>query len=436
MSQNTKIKILQADKDWITLEVNGEERQISNNYTELEDLLNQKETLTFQSADKLYNINSINQANFYLVIDRAEANRSLAEEVLEELSLSENKWIESLREELKEQKNVSVGIRPGAVFNHYGWLIETFLLKMASKVALEDEPRRLSFMTEAYQNSLRYLCYIQLARLLSKPNLKVNLDFFELREEDYDVYDFLNLLWQASQQTESPNTFIPDLDEFIDELFDSESELYDTVVFLDRYRSLLITNSLPDDKPWDQILDEYLAALVHWLRNISFLAQYRLVSIKDVNLNYQLGTSKNYIHTIGELHGMYNEDSSDFNTRTLEEVFTYSRSVLLLKGSSVSMSMDKIIDSNSYLSLSPLIIDQSVYSNKETQTPEVYYYIGKGNGQYSYAQYRNELLLSNDGKVKSNKYIHVKKQNTRQPKWNKLYKQIDHVFNQFKGGNR
>ncbi len=40
------------------------------------------------------------------------------------------------------------------------------------------------------------------------------------------------------------------------------------------------------------LLDEYLTALVYWLRKISFLAKYRLVSVKEINLNYRLGTVK------------------------------------------------------------------------------------------------------------------------------------------------
>ena len=47
----------------------------------------------------------------------------------------------------------------------------------------------------------------------------------------------------------------------------------------------------------------------------------------------------------------------------------------------------------SFLSLSPFVIDQSVFAGKATQTPEIYYYTGYGKAkrQYNYSQYKNEL---------------------------------------------
>ncbi len=436
MNENTNIKILSVTPETITIEVNGQEQSIANTYQALQQLLSQNKAHSFQSADKLYNINSIGEANFYVVMDRLEAHKILPEGLAENIITSDNIWIDSLKEELQEQPNISVGNKAGSIFHHYGWLIETFLLKMASKVALEDKQRRLSFMTEAYQSSLRFLTYIQLAQLLSKPTADIRLDFFQLEAEQFDQYDFLNLLWQASKQVESAEYFVTEMEDFLENLFDKESELYEAVIFLEQYRTALITDSIPEGKDMQQLLDEYLTALVYWLRYISFLAQYRLVSIKDVNLNYQLGTVQQFVHTYGELHGMYDESASDFNTRTLEEVFTYSRSVLLFKGSSIEAGLDKITatstDKTNYLSLSPLIIDQSVYRDKETQTPEIYYYVGKGKRQYCYAQYRNELLYGEERAKKSNKYINIKKQNTKQPKWNKLYKQIDRIFEAFK----
>ncbi|MEO0339539.1 MAG: hypothetical protein AAF242_10025, partial [Bacteroidota bacterium] len=73
---------------------------------------------------------------------------------------------------------------------------------------------------------------------------------------------------------------------------------------------------------------------------------------------------------------------------------------------------------------------------KDTQTPEIYYYIGKGKREFNFALYRNELNLGKGPEPPSNKYLKVKKQNTGQPKWNKLFKQIDKVFNQFNSGKR
>jgi hypothetical protein len=65
--------------------------------------------------------------------------------------------VQSLRQELLKQ-GVPVGAKPWAIFQHYGWLIEAFLQKMGTQAGQERSLRRLAFMAEAYQSTLRYLC--------------------------------------------------------------------------------------------------------------------------------------------------------------------------------------------------------------------------------------------------------------------------------------
>ncbi len=84
-----------------------------------------------------------------------------------------------------------------------------------------------------------------------------------------------------------------------------------------------MANTIAEDEKLPGLLDEYLTALVYWLRNISFLANYRLVSIKEINLNYRLGTAKNFVHLYGELHSMYNEAGSsdgDYKSKSIERL--------------------------------------------------------------------------------------------------------------------
>lgn len=428
VNENNDIHIEKVEKEKILLKVNGQNREIFKKLDALQELLKQLDTERFQTANKIYNIQSINQASFSVVMDSVGTEKPLPLGLAENLITAQNIWIQSLKEELQEQPNISVGNKPGRIFHHYGWLIETFLLKMASKVAHKDPLRRLSFMTEAYQSSLRYLSYIQLAQLISSSKQESFQDFFQLDAQQFHRFDFLNLLFRTSSLIPTEDYFIFQMKGLVQELFDPTSELYETVIFLEQQRSALINKTIGSVDSLDLVLDQYLTALVYWLRSLSFLAQYRLVSIKDINLSYQLGTPKNFVHTYGELHGMYDERASDFDTRSLQDVFTYSRSVLLFKGSSIEVCLNQIDKASNYLSLSPLIIDQSVFTDKETQTPEIYYYIGQGGRQYQYAQYRNELSMKGNVSKRSNKFISIKRQNTQQPRWNKLYKQIDQIF--------
>ncbi|MBC7778141.1 MAG: hypothetical protein H7246_22100 [Phycisphaerae bacterium] len=360
-------------------------------------------------------------------------------ELAENLITDKNQWVKSLSQELLSQ-GVSVGNRPSDVFQHFGWMIEVFLQKMGTSAGQERSLRGLSFMTEAFQNSLRYLCYIQVAQIFqleNKPQNGTLAEFLQLREKQYLDFDYLNLLLLSTDFLKKEGSFVPEIHDFVAELLDTQSDLYRTVLFLDGHRRRLLENTIPEDEHLPTLLDEYLTGLIFWLRQISFLAKYRLVSVKDINLSYRLGTSKKFVHLYGELHGIYSTaDSSveEYNTKSIEGVFTYNQSVLLFKGSNVATCLDNIHDPTTYLSLSPLLIDQSVFAEKPTQTPEIFYFIGSGTStrQYDFAQYKNELAFGDRDHIPSNKFVQVKTQNNQQPKLDELFKQLELVFKPFK----
>ena len=252
----------------------------------------------------------------------------------------------------------------------------------------------------------------------------------------YLDFDYTSLLLTVTDAL-GQNGFIKEIDKFVEELTDTESDLYGTVLYLDDHRRRLMANSIPEDDSIPGLLDDYLTALVFWLRKVSFLARYRLISIKEINLNYRLGTAKNFVHLYGELHGLYSEGGSsdeDYNTKSIENSFTYNKSILLFRGNDVSSGMDKIQDMKEYLSLSPLVIDQSVYAGKPTQTPEIFYYSGyeKAKRQYNYSKYKNELAFGGRGDIVSNKYLKVLSQNNNQPRLDELFEQLEELFKPLK----
>ncbi|MBK6390295.1 MAG: hypothetical protein IPF70_06895, partial [Saprospiraceae bacterium] len=94
--------------------------------------------------------------------------------------------------------------------------------------------------------------------------------------------------------------FMAEINDFVADLNNKESDLFGTAIYLEDQRRKLISNGIPEDDKLPGLLDEYLTALVFWLRSISFIANYSLVSIKDISLDYRLGTSKNFVHLFGE----------------------------------------------------------------------------------------------------------------------------------------
>ncbi len=425
----------------ITVNVDGQTKEIEKKLDVLTAFMEQLSTKSIQAADKKYNIKDITNANFGYLIGQAGREKSLPVELAENLIGEGDGWIESLRQELERKQKISVSkpTKPLEIIQNYGWLVEIFLQKMLTPTGRKKDLRRLSFMVEAWQGSLRYLCYIQVAQLLQmeiKPKLGIVSDFLEMEGDEYLTFDYSSLLLVTTAEI-GADGFMPELTDFVDELNDTGSSLYPTALFLEKQRNLLLKNEIKEDERLPALLDEYLTALVYWLRKVSFLAKYRMVSIKEINLDYRLGTAKNFVHLYGELHGFYGETGSrlkDYDTKWVEDAFTYSKSVLLFRGSNVSSGLDQIQNDGAYLNLSPLIIDQSVYATKPTQTPEIYYYSGldKLRRCYGYALYKNEIVVDDKKIASSNKMLEIKAQNNNQPQLDELFEQLEHIFKPLK----
>ncbi len=232
--------------------------------------------------------------------------------------------------------------------------------------------------------------------------------------------------------------FVSEISNLVNKLKQPGSDLYRSASFLKEKRLQLLNGELPEDEQFNQLLEEYLKELGCWLKEISFLANYRLASIKGIDLDYWLGSAKNFVHTYGELHGVYNQHNSeqkDLMTQSIKDVFTYSRSVLFFKGNNIADCLNQIKgntedENKHFLSLSPLIIDHSVLVEKEEtkkQTPEIYYYTGYESNTYHFSYYKNELVYKTCGELSSNKSIVVKKQNDNLPKFDELFAQLEQI---------
>jgi hypothetical protein len=431
---DNNVTIQGATGSTITIQVGGQMKEVANTLEALLEVIQNMQAQLLNINGRLLPVASLNPATFQYLMGQPGQGQQLPAELAEQALGEGNAWVQSLRRELIRQ-GVSIGNNPWDVFQHYGWLVETFLQKMGTAAGKEPSLRRLSFMAEAWQASLRYLCYIQTAQLLQVEGKAVPplvLDFIQMDGNQFVDFDYTGLLLTATNVL-GENGFMPEIHSFVEELTDTRSALYGTSLFLDYLRRRLLADTVVVDGTFNGLLEEYLRALVYWLRKLAFLAKYRLVSIKEINLNYRLGTARNFVHLYGELHGIYSEADSikkEYLAKSVVDYFTYNKSVLLFKGHDVATCMDHINNPHSYLSLSPLMIDQSVYVGKPTQTPEIFYYTGyeKTKRKYHFAQYKNELPFGDSQTLISNKSLTVINENSQRPILNDLFEQLEYVF--------
>ncbi|MBL7728773.1 MAG: hypothetical protein JNM68_13845 [Dinghuibacter sp.] len=343
-------------------------------------------------------------------------------------------WVQSLRRGLNEI-GVAVGNRPEKIFEHYGWLVETFLHKMSTAGGSTPNLRALSFIAGTWQASLRYICYIQMAQLLPlkiETAPEICTRFFNMSGKQYQQFDYCALLLAATQAIDGKG-FVTEIQAFAEQLSQPGSELYIACRTLSQGYSQLQANTITGGTGIEQLYETWLAHLAYWLRKLAFLAKYRLASIKEITLSYRLGTPKNFVHLFGELHGIYAEvysEREEYNTISIENHFTYNQSILLFRGTDINSCIGRIGDAGSYISLSPLVIDQSVYTGKPTQTPELFYFAGyePGTRRYHFAQYKNEPLYGGLNEIATNKMLAVHAQNNNQHWLNELFEHMEQVF--------
>jgi hypothetical protein len=345
-------------------------------------------------------------------------------------------WVRNLRRDLEKQE-VVVGDDPRQLFQHFGWLVQHFLYYLVTPPGSKPNVVRLSYMTEAWHSSLRYLCYIQLSQVLQLPGGRqypTISEFLTLREGEHLTFDYLSLLSVTTALLDKNTAFMPDIHDFVAKISDTQSQLYRTVLVLHDRRRQLLAGEITDEIELAPLLDEYLTALVFWLRNTAFLAKYRLVSIKDINLNYRMGaTESHFRHLFGELHGYFSPGEAAYKASLVKGAFTYNQSVLLFRGSDVGASMRQLNTPGAYLSLSPLLVDQSVLVEIPKNTPELYYFTGQNrdSGTYHFAHNQNELHLPKHPRA-AQSALHVAYQNDALPKMDDLYEHLELLFEPFK----
>jgi len=431
VSGESNITLTEVTADSITINNNGNSEVIEKTLKGIMGLLDKLQVNQLQIADRMYNRNVLKPENLGYLLSQL-SRRKLPEDITTYEANERRKWVETLKDAIEQFEGVEVEHEPTKIHQHYGWLIAAFLHKMSSPPGKENTLRSLSFMADAFYISIRQLCYIQVAHLLNREDLnppQFVADFLKLRPDEQQHYDFVNLLLLTTAVIPKSEAFVPEIHDLVEHIKDPESELHDTILLLEKTRTMIANNRIEADDNLENTLKEYLSGLVYWLYKIAFLAKYRLVSVKEISIRNMLGTEKQFSHLFGVLHGKYNSFDRDYKTLKTD-VFTYNKSVLLFKGTNLTTCMKELgEDKKVVISLSPLIVDESVFQREEKQTPEIYYYIGRERNAFIYKHYKAETPIEGEEENQgSYELLQVKEINEEQTKLNQLHRQTTKLF--------
>jgi hypothetical protein len=244
------------------------------------------------------------------------------------------------------------------IIKNFPWPIGVELRRLFSGSMRQLDRMRLDQIFKTIERSMQFLSFVMLSQMVKskeKGRLAIPESFSNEFRSRFLVLSLGNFSWMIRSignifQDQKVEWFMPEMSDCFDRKF------YGALDFwvperneIGHYQINLTQEEI------EKRCVEYEEKLTFILQRISFLAKYKLVSVKEIRVIKSKIREAAFHHVFDLL----NSSDSDFKANELEEpTFTESHSVLLMKN---IKSLDE------YLNLSPLIIDTSteVLDSKE-----------------------------------------------------------------------
>jgi hypothetical protein len=236
------------------------------------------------------------------------------------------------------------------IIKNFPWPIGVELRRLFSGSMRQLDRMRLDQIFKTIERSMQFLSFVMLAQLAKareEDRIEIPGSFRNEFKNRFFVLSLGNFSWMIRAignlfQEQKKEWFMPEMSECFDNKF------YGALDFwvperneIGHYQINLTQEEI------EKRCVEYEEKLTFILQRISFLAKYKLVSVKEIKV-IKSKIKKAAFHHVFDL---LNSSDSDFKANEFQEsTFTESHSVLLMKSI-------KSIDE--YLNLSPLIIDTS-----------------------------------------------------------------------------
>lgn len=267
---------------------------------------------------------------------------------------------------------------PITIVENFPWVMGAQIRKLFANTEQMNQPgrARLKQLIHSYVCSTRFLSYVLLSQLWDSLRGKFTEysaeweGFFPVSKENYDQFDYIHLLGSAHNLLKSDQPFISEIGESVKRLRQGEVS-FGHYQFLESVRLRLINNQI-DDGEVRQLCYDTEAALTDLLIRASFLAKYRLITVKDIRIFSPKFINPQFNHRLGELN-VPHKDYIWEDDRSLN-VYTDSHSVLLIRKDENEIEQ--------FLNLSPFVIDKSAFL--ASQVPAIYTFAYPDSGAYAF----------------------------------------------------
>jgi len=244
------------------------------------------------------------------------------------------------------------------IIKNFPWPVGVELRRLFSGSMRQLDRMRLDQIFKTIERSMQFLSFVMLSQLVKsreEGKLKIPESFSNEFKNRFLVLSLGNFSWMIRSigkifQDQKIGWFMPEMSECFDNNFYSALDFWvPERNEIGHYQINLTQGEI------EKRCVEYEEKLTFILKRISFLAKYKLVSVKEIKVIKSKIEKAAFQH----IFDLLNSSDSDFKANELlESTFTESHSVLLMKN---IRSLDE------YLNLSPLIIDTSteVLDSKE-----------------------------------------------------------------------
>jgi hypothetical protein len=330
----------------ITLDMNGEIKEIANGFAELKQILQDNKAQNFQRANNIYNIGTINEANFGFVTGSKAFNEFLTRRLIEAIkdySTPAHNFFEDMKNKPQnwETQGRYSNQATEIITNEDVGVLGSQLRKV---VAIGKEATSPDKQNKYVQNcvltvkrAVQLLNFAMISRLwdykikegysLSDEHCASCKGFFE-DKFGYDIIEnakFLKTLLDIYdlQKFELP---IPELDELKKHLAEGTEFMTACTKMNEKFNSLESSFSL-----LDCFESENQLAIV--LGSLNFLVNYKMISIKSIDYFKVRNKSVRYLHRYSPIGNEGETKDRNIPMVNYEKIPVNTDAILLYKGS-------------------------------------------------------------------------------------------------------
>jgi len=278
----------------------------------------------------------------------ARINEQLIRQVFQEMTLYRPTLTKFIATAEDEEEEVDFRILGDQIIKNFPWPIGVELRRLFSASIRDLTRMRLDQIFKTIERTMQFISFVMIAQLWFDVTCKrikvpdsISKDF-ESRIQVLSMGDFTWLIRAIGKLYSDTKTewFMPEVSEKINKEFYSALEFWVPERNEIGHYQINLTQTEIEKR-----CVEYEEKLMYILTRLAFLAKYRLVSVRQIEVWKSRNRNARFHHTIDLL----NSSDSDFAAREIEEPqYSESHSVLLMKD---------IKSIGEYLNLSPLIIN-------------------------------------------------------------------------------